>query len=69
MYIDVLPNPVTKIFFRPFGPKFGLKIREGEGGGEEDGPLPWIRHWVCASQGGTVNDRFSAKALIPFSQL
>ena len=27
-----------KIFFRPFGPHFGLKIRVG------GGPLSWIRH-------------------------
>ena len=27
------------IFFRPFGPKFGLKVR----GGKPPGPLPWIR--------------------------
>ena len=27
-----------KIFFRPFGPQFGPKIRGGR-------PLPWIRHW------------------------
>ena len=31
-----------KIFFRPFGPQFGLKIT-GKGGGVP-GPLPWIRH-------------------------
>ena len=34
---------VSKIFFRPFGPQFGLKIREGGGAGPP-GPLPWIRH-------------------------
>ena len=33
---------VSKKCFRPFGPQFGLKIRE-EGAGP--GPLPWIRHW------------------------
>ena len=32
---------VSKKCFRPFGPQFGLKIRE-EGAGP--GPLPWIRH-------------------------
>ena len=33
---------LKKIFCRPFGPHFGLKIR---GGGRAPGPLPWIRHW------------------------
>ena len=36
-----------KIFFSPFGPQFGLKIRGGGGrGGGSPGPLPWIRHWA-----------------------
>ena len=30
-----------KIFFRPFAPQFGLKIRGRPG---PPGPLPWIRH-------------------------
>ena len=33
-----------KIFFRPFGPQFALKIR---GGGGQAGNLPWILHWKC----------------------
>ena len=32
-----------KIFFRPFKPHFGLKIRGGGSG--PPGPLPWIRYW------------------------
>ena len=32
---------LKKIFFRSFGPHFGLKMR---GGGPPE-PLPWIRHW------------------------
>ena len=35
---------VSKKFFRPFGPQFGLKIR-GEPG--SPGPLPSIRHWTA----------------------
>jgi len=31
---------VSKLFFQPFGPYFGLKIREG---GRAPGPLPWTR--------------------------
>ena len=30
-----------RIFFRPFGPQFGLKIG---GWGAPPGPLPWVRH-------------------------
>ena len=32
-----------KIFFRPIGPQFGLKLR---GGPRHPGPLRWIRHWL-----------------------
>ena len=35
-----------KIFFSPFGPQFGLKIRGGGRGGGSPGPVPWIRHWA-----------------------
>ena len=34
-------GPVSKKFFRPFGPQFGLKIRGGPG---PPGTVPWIRH-------------------------
>ena len=34
---------LEKIFFRTFGPQFGLKIGGKRGGGFV-GPLPWIRH-------------------------
>ena len=34
---------LKKIFFRPFGPQFGIKMRVGAGGGVP-GSLPWIRH-------------------------
>ena len=33
-------HSLKNIFFRPFGPHFGLKIRGG------DGSLTWIRHWT-----------------------
>ena len=44
---------LQKLFFRPFGPHFGLKIRRGGGGGPP-GPLPRIRYWKVPFQ-GTVN--------------
>ena len=33
---------LKKVFFRPFGPHFGLKIRRGE---EARAPLLRFRHW------------------------
>ena len=36
-----------KIFFRPFGPQFGPKIR----GGGPPGPLLWICHWSVKTFG------------------
>ena len=36
-------TPVSKKFFRPFGPQFGLKIK---GGSRGPGSLPWIRQWL-----------------------
>ena len=39
---------LQKIFFRPFGPHFGLKIRRGGG---PPGPLPRIRYWKVPFQG------------------
>ena len=33
---------LKKIFFRPYGPQFGLKIRGGVG---PPGLLPWICYW------------------------
>ena len=38
---DIRRGGLKKIFSRPFGPQFGLKLR-GEPGPPE--PLPWIRH-------------------------
>ena len=35
---------LKKIFFRTFGPQFGLKIGVRGGGTGFLGPLPWIRH-------------------------
>ena len=35
--------PVSKRFFQPYGPQFGLKIRGASG---PPGPLTWIRHLV-----------------------
>ena len=35
-------EPISKKYFWPFRPQFGLKIRERGGGGE--GPLTWIHH-------------------------
>ena len=34
--------PVSKFFFRPFGPQFGLRTKGAPG---PPGSLPWIRHW------------------------
>ena len=36
-----------KVFLRPFGPQFGLKIKGGGGSGPP-GPLPWIRRLNAA---------------------
>ena len=35
-----------KVFLRPFGPQFGLKIKGGGSG--PPGPLPWIRRLNAA---------------------
>ena len=38
---------VSKEFFPPFRPQFGLNIRGGGGGHPTTPTLPYIRHWGC----------------------
>ena len=40
---EMREGAVSKIFFRPFGPQFGLNIRGAAWAPRA--PLPWILHW------------------------
>lgn len=56
---------LKKIFCRPFGSPFGLKLGRGKEGDVRAGSLPWIRHWskrirtVCFVSEGKKAHKFS----------
>ena len=54
---------LQKIFFRPFGPQSGLKIRWGRAG--DPGPLPLIRHRLR----NTTAFLFSTRSMISASTM